>query len=43
MTTVLEIVGLALVVVGVAMWSIPAAIITAGLLLALIGFMSEVE
>jgi len=37
MSTVLQVVGLALIVTGVAFFNIPAAIITAGVLTVLVG------
>jgi len=38
LTTMLELVGAALVVAGVAAWSVPAALIVGGLLVVLVGF-----
>lgn len=40
---ILEVLGLVCVVVGVAMWSIPAAFIVAGLALVGVGVMWEVR
>ena len=39
LTTVLELAGLALIVAGVALWSIPAALITAGAGLVGVGYL----
>lgn len=39
LTTVLEVLGLALIVAGVALWSTPAALITAGAGLIGIGYL----
>lgn len=42
LTTIIEVLGAALVVAGVAMWSLPAALIVAGLLLAAVGYVTSV-
>jgi len=41
LSTVLELLGLALVVAGVAVWSIPAALIAAGVFAVVVGIMVE--
>lgn len=43
MSTFLEVLGFMLIVGGVAMLSIPAALVVAGVLLVAIGFMLEVD
>ena len=41
LSTILELLGLALVVAGVAAWSIPAALIAAGVFAVVVGVMVE--
>ena len=40
LTTVLEVLGFAAVAYGVSLWSIPAGIVTAGLALVLVGWLT---
>jgi hypothetical protein len=40
-STLLELVGVAFIVAGVAMWNVPAAVIVAGLSVVVLGFLAE--